>query len=179
MKSFQRVFLFKPRSHPKTFEIARAAHQIGSFVIGYYKELFNRARPSQYEPRLVPLIPIPGHPAYPSGHSTQAHLVAYALAEIMPGKGMQKALTQLAWRVAVNREWAGVHYRAIALQERNWPRTCGHHCSSGWTAVPASKKLWSWRGKNGRCVRECDNAVQRGWTAGLCRPLQPSARSQR
>lgn len=115
MKSFQRVFLFEPRSHPKTFEIARAAHQVGSLVIGYYKELFNRARPSQYEPRLVPLIAVPGHPAYPSGHSTQAHLVAYALAEIMYGKGMQEALERLAWRVAENRAWAGVHYRSDSV----------------------------------------------------------------
>lgn len=44
--------------------------------------------------------------------------MAYALAEIMRGKGMPEALEQLAWRVAVNREWAGVHYRSDSVAGR-------------------------------------------------------------
>jgi hypothetical protein len=107
--SFQRVWLFEARSHPKTFEMARVMMDIASHVLGYYKHYFNRARPSQYVPQLVTVIPVPGHPAYPSGHSTQAHLVAFGLAEIIPDQGVRAELEQLAWRIAENREWAGVH----------------------------------------------------------------------
>jgi hypothetical protein len=100
--------------HPKTYEIACAMRLLGSYVIGSYKAHFNRARPTDYlkEP-FTTIIDVPGHPAYPSGHSTQAHLVAYALIEIIPGK--EQVLKRVAGRIAENREWAGVHYRSDSV----------------------------------------------------------------
>jgi acid phosphatase (class A) len=65
-------------------------------------------RPDKLDPTLTPLIDVPEHPAYPSGHSTQAHAVAFLLTALAPD---QKAKFESdALRVAVNREIAGVHY---------------------------------------------------------------------
>jgi PAP2 superfamily len=72
------------------------------------KARYNRARP--YEVDAVNELFKVGHPSYPSGHSTQAHLMAFVFAEIYPSK--RAALLQLAARIALNRELAGVHYRS-------------------------------------------------------------------
>jgi acid phosphatase (class A) len=79
-----------------------------SHAVLHYKMVFRRARPDQYTARLDLAIDPPGHPSYPSGHSTQAHLVALVLAELVPEQA--DALWATADEIAVNREIAGVHY---------------------------------------------------------------------
>ncbi len=76
----------------------------------HYKATFNRARPRQYSDQVAPSIDPPGHPAYPSGHSTDSHTLALLLAEIWPEKKSQ--LLSIAFQIAMNREIAGVHYRS-------------------------------------------------------------------
>jgi membrane-associated phospholipid phosphatase len=44
----------------------------------------NRPRPSQLSAALMPPIAVPGHASYPSGHSTQSHLLSGLLAQVMP-----------------------------------------------------------------------------------------------
>ena len=78
-------------------------------VVMHFKAKHNRPRPSQICPALLPPMEVPGHPAYPSGHSTQAHVAALCLTELRPSAGV--VMTALAQRVAVNREIAGVHYK--------------------------------------------------------------------
>lgn len=107
---FKRVLLMNERSHPKTHELMLAMVQTGRPIVMHFKNRFNRARPSQLEPRLRPIIDSPGHPAYPSGHSTQMHLIAHALSELVPHAREQ--LFEIAGRVAENREWAGIHYES-------------------------------------------------------------------
>ncbi|HEX4614630.1 MAG TPA: hypothetical protein VH230_01835, partial [Stellaceae bacterium] len=55
---------------------------------------------------------VPGHASYPSGHSTQAHLVALMLGEVMPERlvGPRRPLRLPAERIARNREVLGLHY---------------------------------------------------------------------
>lgn len=72
------------------------------------KMKFDRVRPAVLNPAIAPVIPVPGHPAYPSGHSTQAHFVAYVLGELMPEK--KDELVARADSIAKNREIAGLHY---------------------------------------------------------------------
>jgi prolyl oligopeptidase len=74
----------------------------------YVKNSFNRVRPWVLAPALAPPIPLPGHPAYPSGHSTQMQLMARLLAYIVPDR--ERELMAIAENVAVNRERAGLHY---------------------------------------------------------------------
>jgi hypothetical protein len=109
---FSRSLLFSAASHPKTYELIWSAIIVGRAVVMFYKDYYNRPRPSQLEPRLDPAIDIPGHPAYPSGHSTQMHLAAYCLAAVVPGAKVSKVVTDFAGEVARNRERAGLHYRS-------------------------------------------------------------------
>ena len=84
---------------------------IGAYGSMHFKGLYQRRRPSQLAPGLMPPIPVPGHPAYPSGHSTQAHLMALCVKQALPAS-VQTALgiviDELADRIARNREIAGL-----------------------------------------------------------------------
>jgi len=85
-----------------------------------FKEQFNRGRPyhccaenldPMFADKADPLHP--GHPAYPSGHATQAHALAYLLASWFPQR--EAEFLQAAGKVAKNREIAGVHYPSDSL----------------------------------------------------------------
>jgi hypothetical protein len=78
-----------------------------------------RPRPPQLLPALTPPIPMPGHPSYPSGHATQAMLMAnlvdqvFADPDLQPNprfRSMSLLLRAMAERIARNREIAGLHY---------------------------------------------------------------------
>jgi hypothetical protein len=72
------------------------------------KEEYNRARPYHIDSTLVPSISPPGHPSYPSGHSTQSYYIASCLSSLYPHN--KKKYFEIARNIAVNREYAGVHY---------------------------------------------------------------------
>ena len=79
-------------------------------AVMHFKLKFSRLRPSQVDPSLSVLFPPPGHPAYPSGHATQAYASAAILTELAPN--LRTKVEQIADDIAVNREIAGVHYRS-------------------------------------------------------------------
>jgi hypothetical protein len=83
---------------------------LGYIMAANYKKKFMRPRPSQIEPRLRPLIDVPRHPAYPSGHALQYFLVAKALSTVVHNDELSIELFKVARRIAENREWAGLHY---------------------------------------------------------------------
>lgn len=72
------------------------------------KRQFNRRRPSAVLPEISPVIPVPPHASYPSGHATQAVVIARLLSRLAPAAS--RDLMKLALRVGRNREVAGVHY---------------------------------------------------------------------
>ena len=80
----------------------------------YFKGKNDRPRPSQLCPALMPPLAVPGHASFPSGHSTQAHLMALCMTDVfgtLPMAGpMNDDLWTLADRIARNREIAGLHY---------------------------------------------------------------------
>jgi len=90
--------------------LIRAMFELGTIVGIYYKKKFMRSRPSQLEPRLRPIIDVPGWPAYPSNHALQYFLIAKALATVVHSDELSEQLFKIAQRVAENREWAGLHY---------------------------------------------------------------------
>jgi len=110
---FGRVMLFDEVSHPMTARLITDMVIGGRPVIIHFKTKFARPRPSQICPEIEPLIDVPGHPAYPSGHSFQTHLIAMALSELLPH--LSDRFTAIAERVAENREWAGVHYSSDSM----------------------------------------------------------------
>jgi hypothetical protein len=97
-----------PRSHFRTTELLRATISLAGSVSTYFKARFNRVRPAAIGPDLAPPIPSPRLPAYPSGHATQAHLMARTLAHLAPAKS--KPIMDLAADIARNRERAGLNY---------------------------------------------------------------------
>lgn len=93
---------------PKTrLLLLNALHDSVPIIISIKKE-FNRVRPNRLDSDIDAIIAVPGHPAYPSGHSTQAHLIAYILSELIPEK--REEFSRDALRIAVHREIAGLHY---------------------------------------------------------------------
>jgi hypothetical protein len=78
------LLMFSRYSHPWTFRLARIAIVVGEFVVMKLKRDYQRARPSQLSPALMPPIPVPGHASYPSGHATQAYLLSALMAQVMP-----------------------------------------------------------------------------------------------
>ena len=95
---------------------------VAAFTVLYYKNGVSdvyqpRPRPSQVCPALLPPVPVPGHPSYPSGHATEAHLIEFVLNEVFAllndskrATAMKYDLAALATRIARNREIAGLHY---------------------------------------------------------------------
>ena len=74
--AFMEALAITPGSHYRTFRMLHIASLIGSFAALHYKHVFDRPRPSWELPALMPPIPVPGHSSFPSGHATQAHLMA-------------------------------------------------------------------------------------------------------
>jgi hypothetical protein len=106
--------------------VLHVASLIGSFAALRYKESFDRPRPSFVCPALLPPVPVPGHSSFPSGHATQARLMALCMARALRLTGLpygerrpaSETLKALARRVARNREIAGLHYPSDSVAGR-------------------------------------------------------------
>ena len=110
---FQGLVGFTDASHPETTNLCIIALNLGQFAVMLYKQMFDRPRPSQLRPALMPEMEVPGHASYPSGHSTEAHLIAHVLELVLdPYHPARKLLHPLADRIAINREVMGLHYRS-------------------------------------------------------------------
>lgn len=96
------------KKYPLTSKALKQSFEDISIIVLQAKLKFNRVRPSILEPLIDPVLDIPGHPAYPSGHSTQSYFLAYFFSELQPEKKEQ--FMKEAERIAKNREIAGLHY---------------------------------------------------------------------
>jgi hypothetical protein len=102
-------------ARPAIATLVAAATLIGQMAGMYWKRHYMAPRPVQVYPALMPVIPTPAHPAFPSNHSLQAHLIAHLLTEAFPAtperfEAVREPLLRLAGRIARNREIAGVHF---------------------------------------------------------------------
>ena len=119
-----------PRVHVHTVRLMETLDQVAFAVAMHFKLAFKRARPSQLNRKLYPSILVPAHHSFPSGHSTQANLIALALNAVFADTNFSTLaahLDQVALDVAENREWAGVHYATDTqlgkdLAEEIWTR---------------------------------------------------------
>ena len=99
--------------------------QSGLIISAHFKNHYRRVRPHIAEARLEPLITTPNHSSYPSGHATQAYLLAHAMTEIMGDRsGHVAAFFDIAQRIAINREWAGMHYASDSRAGQIIAQTC-------------------------------------------------------
>ena len=113
---FLNMMTARPGAYPATTKVLSIASLVGTFVAMYFKNLYNRPRPSQLCPALLPPVEIPGHASFPSGHSTQAHLMALCMNDVLNGLPQQNTMGDDLWTladcIARNREIAGLHYRS-------------------------------------------------------------------
>jgi hypothetical protein len=138
---FGAVIGLDTRARPWTAHLMRCATAVAHVTYMYFKARFKRVRPSVLCPGLAPPFGPPQHPAFPSGHSTAAHLVALFLLQVPgiaqlygvsdAGKRLRRGPTTaelrdpaqdaalqaslplwLARRIARNRERLGLHYRS-------------------------------------------------------------------
>lgn len=109
---YHRMLLTDAGRNVQTGALIHAAVIWSRPFIFYFKHRWKRPRPMQLEPRIRPVIDCPSHPAYPSGHSTQSHLIALVMGEVTGRKDIHDALWAAAHRIAQNREYAGVHYQS-------------------------------------------------------------------
>lgn len=101
--------LINPKNRPQTFALMHDLMiTLEAVNTMRQKQIYNRVRPSYLDPTLIPVVEVPQHPAYPSGHATQAHLRALVLSQLDPVN--HAAYMQSAERISLNREIAGVHY---------------------------------------------------------------------
>jgi membrane-associated phospholipid phosphatase len=101
---------------PKTRALLNHVHVDAVLAVFHAKKRFNRARPHQLEPRLHPAIPVPAHPAYPSGHALQGYLVARTLSLLFPKNS--EDLMAVGVQIGREREIAGIHYPSDAKASR-------------------------------------------------------------
>lgn len=106
------ILLTDPPGNQRTDKLIKAAIVWSRGPIMALKFKYKRPRPSQLEPRIKPMLELPRHPAYPSGHSTQFHLIAHVIGSISGNKVLETALLEFAADVALNREYAGFHYES-------------------------------------------------------------------
>ena len=111
---FLNMMTARPGAYPATTKVLSIAGLVGTFVAMYFNNLYGRPRPSQLCPALLPPIEIPGHASFPSGHSTQAHLMALCMNDVFNGLPQQSTMVDDLWTladcIARNREIAGLHY---------------------------------------------------------------------
>jgi hypothetical protein len=109
---FQGALGYTPATHPCTNFLYQGAMRAAEFAAMHYKNHFQRPRPSQLWPELMPPVQVPGHASFPSAHSTQAHTVAKVLQIVAAGVvlSVNDITNRLAQRVARGREVLGVHY---------------------------------------------------------------------
>lgn len=110
-------------SPKETLELKEYLRDVVDPIVMTLKVEYDRVRPSFLDTRIHPVITIPSHPAYPSGHSTQAFAIAGWLAQRHPQR--RCLLFQMAQNIATNREYAGVHY----LSDSEYGKVIASHLS--------------------------------------------------
>lgn len=112
---FGAVLPLHPGRHRWTYELIAVALSAVSLVEMQCKHLLACRRPNEFSAQVHPMIQTPCHGSLPSGHATEAFLVATILrnlarsAQHQPYLADQQLLRQAA-RIAQNRTVAGVHF---------------------------------------------------------------------
>jgi hypothetical protein len=119
------IVYMHPDRTKRTFELINILLQFCVYVEMRFKHALACWRPVEYNAQVQPIITTPGHGSFPSGHSTQAHAVAYVLHKLLDldttKTGHRRVIGQLrrqAARIATNRVVAGVHFPVDSMAGR-------------------------------------------------------------
>jgi hypothetical protein len=119
-----------PLRTPRTMELIGCALRLASSVVQRFKHQFVCPRAIEYSPFVQPLIATPGHASFPSGHATEAFMVARLIAVLLGKRcppAMDRQLQAQAARVGQNREVAGVHFPVDTMAGRLLGDTLAHY----------------------------------------------------
>ncbi len=97
-----------PEINPSLQKVAQELVAEATQIVLLLKGHYNRTRPHLVRADINPVIPVPWHAAYPSGHATLATLLGLLFTQVYPAKA--KAFKSLGQDIARNREIAGLHY---------------------------------------------------------------------
>jgi hypothetical protein len=140
MAYWSAIVNLSPERTPKTLEFCHAAMTFASFVVQRVKHILSCKRPLAYDRTLQPMILTPAFSAMPSGHATEAFMMAHLLTQLCkPGKADALLLQRQAERIATNRVIAGLHFPVDSIAGRMLGQTLAEyllHRSIGkpWTA---------------------------------------------
>ena len=94
------VPLYRQR-HRRTLELLHIALRLAKYAEMNFKHALCVRRPHEYSPQIQPIIQTPDHGALPSGHATEAFIVARLLLELVsqaaPASPEVVQLRQLPW----------------------------------------------------------------------------------
>jgi acid phosphatase (class A) len=107
---FLGMLMIDPFRMPALNLLIRVARRIGEHIVMCLKGEFRCPRPSQLCAAIVPMIDPPATPAFPSGHSLQARLIALSLRVAQPPMRPVHLLDDLGERIGENRIIAGLHF---------------------------------------------------------------------
>ncbi len=116
MSYFGAVALLDDQRRLRTLEILEAAVRLAIHVEMKVKHICRMPRPVDFSREVQPIVQTPDHSAFPSGHATEAFLIATLMHRLMTGKGPKDGVGgsaqvyRLAHRIASNRTVAGVHF---------------------------------------------------------------------
>lgn len=100
-----------PENFPACAELAQVVIEMATVLVQQLKHHFSVPRPSELSGAANPVLQVPGHSSFPSGHALQSMAVALTLTAVCKESAVQQAgMQRLAIRIADNRVVAGLHY---------------------------------------------------------------------
>jgi hypothetical protein len=107
------ILPMRPDSTPHTLALLTTAVQWVITVELQFKHALGCPRPVAWSPQVQPCITTPGHGSFPMGHAVQAFLTAGILQSLRGAQADDAwalQLTRTAFRIAINRVVAGLHF---------------------------------------------------------------------
>ena len=130
-----------PDESALTGELLDVVNDVVSAVVYPIKSWLNVDRPSVIDTAVVPMLPVPPHSSFPSGHATAAHALAVVIAALT---GTAYApLETLAHSIAEGRELVGLHTPTDSLSGAQLGKSIGTYMVN--MAFGNDARYSSWR----------------------------------
>jgi acid phosphatase (class A) len=140
---YRGLLMVRKETHPATCLLLKIGSRITEMTMAYFKYKYNRPRPPQRLPLLLPPLDTTAHPSYPNGHALFGLMKSYCVGDAVPQ--MKEPMLELAKRVWENAEIGGFHYPSDAEASRKIADAAMpllRSCDSYQRAVEATKAEW-------------------------------------
>jgi hypothetical protein len=152
-----------------TLELLGAVQRVATFVEMRVKHSLAVRRGIEFSSQIQPMIAVPTHAAFPSGHATETFAMAYVLWRLLKAAAAKalaaqppagnpayanttwaRSLMRLAARVAINRQVAGVHTPVESAAGAMLGLTLGNYLVARFetnltAATPAAPTYTAWQ----------------------------------